>query len=231
MKIHFSSDQKHNFKNLLAYIGLPVGFCVLGYLLIYTILNPIINPLLGVSQIFISDADLNTGENLTSIFVGNVGDQASQDSSSDGTVDMSQVQIPSYGSHYANLSIASVSIDAPLYFGDSSAALNSGLGQYNGSFLPGMGRPILISGHNNSYFNSLQYISIGDEIVITTNYGIYRYQVTETAIKNETDKSAYDLGAQEEVLILYTCYPFDTLGFTPQRFFVYADKISGPEIV
>lgn len=228
MKIHFSYSQKHNLKNLLAYIGLPVGFCVFGYLLIYIILTPVISPLLGISQIFISDADLNTGENLTSIFVG---DQGSQESSDSQTIDMSQVQIPSYGSHYANLSIPSVSIDAPLYFGDSSAALNSGLGQYNGSFIPGMGRPILISGHNNSYFNSLQYISVGDEIIITTNYGVYTYQVTETKILSETDTSAYDLGAQEETLILYTCYPFDTLGFTPQRFFVYADKVSGPQIV
>lgn len=226
MKIHFSSDQKHNFKNLLAYIGLPVGFCVFGYLLIYTVLNPIIAPLLGVSQIFISDANLNTGDNLTSIFSQEQAPQENED-----TVPMSQVEIPSYGSHYANLAIPSVSIDAPLYFGDSSAALSSGVGQYNGSFIPGMGRPILISGHNNSYFNSLQYISVGDEIVITTNYGVYKYQVTETAITSETDKSAYDLGAQEEILILYTCYPFDTLGFTPQRFFVYAEKISGPEIV
>lgn len=227
MKIHFSSNQKHNFKNLLAYICMPVGFCVLGYLLIYIVFNPIISPVLSVSEIFISDADFKNGENLTSIFEEN---NASAQNSSD-TVDMSQVQIPSFGTHYANLSIPSVSIDAPLYFGDSNTVLSSGLGQYNGSFLPGFGRPILISGHNNSYFNSLQYISQGDEITITTNYGVYKYQVTETKIASYDDTSAYDLSADKETLILYTCYPFDTLGLTPQRFFVYADKISGPAVV
>lgn len=227
MKIHFSSNQKHNFKNLLAYIGMPVGFCVLGYLLIYIVFTPIITPVLSVSEMFISDADFKNGENLTSIFDKN---SASSENTGD-TVDMSQVQIPSYGTHYANLSIDSVSIDAPLYFGDSSAALSQGVAQYNGSFLPGFGRPILISGHNNSYFNSLQYISVGDEITITTNYGVYKYKVTETKIAAYNDKTAYDLAAQEENLILYTCYPFDTLGLTPQRFFVYADKVSGPAVV
>ena len=132
---------------------MPVGFCVLGYLLIYTVFTPIITPVLSVSEMFISDADFKNGENLTSIFDKN---SAASENTGD-TVDMSQVQIPSYGTHYANLSIDSVSIDAPLYFGDSSAALSQGVAQYNGSFLPGFGRPILISGHNNSYFNSLQY--------------------------------------------------------------------------
>lgn len=227
MKIHFSSNQKHNFKNLLAYICIPVGFCVLGYLLMYTVFNPIISPVLTVSEIFMSDADFKSGENLSSIF--DESSASAQENS--GTVEMSQVQIPSYGTHYANLSIPSVSISAPLYFGDSNAVLNSGLGQYNGSFLPGFGKPILISGHNNSYFNSLQYINKGDEITITTNYGIYKYQVTETKIASYSDSSAYDLTADSETLILYTCYPFDTLGLTPQRFFVYAEKISGPDVV
>lgn len=227
MKIHFSSDQKHNFKNLLAYICMPVGFCVLGYLLIYVAFNPIIKPVLSVSEIFISDADFKSGDKLTSIFDEN--SHISQESSN--TVAMSQVEIPSFGTHYANLSISSISIEAPLYFGDSSSVLSSGLGQYNGSFLPGFGRPILISGHNNSYFNSLQYINKGDEITITTNYGVYKYQVTETRIASYDDKSAYDLSADKETLILYTCYPFDTLGLTPQRFFVYADKVSGPDVV
>ena len=33
-----------------------------------------------------------------------------------------------------------------------------------------------------------------------------------------------------ENLILYTCYPFDALGFTPNRYFVYASYTSGPEL-
>jgi sortase A len=29
---------------------------------------------------------------------------------------------------------------------------------------------------------------------------------------------------------MYTCYPFDELGLTDQRFFVYAKYVSGPQI-
>ena len=36
---------------------------------------------------------------------------------------------------------------------------------------------------------------------------------------------------EQEKLILYTCYPFEIIGYKSQRLFVYADKISGPTIL
>nr|WP_298644384.1 hypothetical protein [uncultured Ruminococcus sp.] len=33
-----------------------------------------------------------------------------------------------------------------------------------------------------------------------------------------------------ENLIMYTCYPFDELGLTSKRFFVYAKLVSGTQI-
>ena len=53
-------------------------------------------------------------------------------------------------------------------------------------------------------------------------------KVTETKILDYRDSSAYDFSREDENLILYTCYPFDAMGFTPDRFFVYARYISGP---
>jgi sortase A len=39
------------------------------------------------------------------------------------------------------------------------------------------------------------------------------------------------LSYEEEKLIMYTCYPFETLVGTKQdRLFVFADKISGPVV-
>ena len=46
-------------------------------------------------------------------------------------------------------------------------------------------------------------------------------------MKDLLDVTAYDLAADQESLILYTCYPFDEIGLTSQRFFVYADYTSG----
>lgn len=51
------------------------------------------------------------------------------------------------------------------------------------------------------------------------------------AVVEETDTSAYDLDADTENIILYTCYPFGILTRTTQRYFVYGDLVSGPAVL
>lgn len=67
-------------------------------------------------------------------------------------------------------------------------------------------------------------------VEIKTSYGNYIYEITDTAVKKATDRTAYDLSADYENLIMYTCYPFDALGLTTQRYFVYAKLVSGTPI-
>ena len=90
------------------------------------------------------------------------------------------------------------------------------------------GKTILLAGHNNTFFNDLQHAEAGATVTITTHYGVYTYEVTGTEILDYQDETAYDFTRTDENLILYTCYPFDALGFTPNRFFVYAKYVSGP---
>jgi sortase A len=148
------------------------------------------------------------------------------------TVDGNNIQFPSRGDLYARMSISSVAMEADIYFDDSKEALSrGGVGQYYGSRIPGYGTPILICGHNNGKFNALRHVKVGDIVTITTNYGIYEYKIRETAIKKSWDETAVNLKKEEEELILYTCYPFTALGLTHDRFFVYADKVSGPVVL
>ena len=58
-------------------------------------------------------------------------------------------------------------------------------------------------------------------------FAILSEQDTETYHCDGVEVTAYDLAADQESLILYTCYPFDEIGLTSQRFFVYADYTSG----
>ena len=99
-------------------------------------------------------------------------------------------------------------------------------------FLPGFNRTILIAGHSIPYFEPLGNIKTGDIISISTHYGDFQYKITNTKIADADDSSNYDLKQdKKEQLILYTCYPFELIGYKSQRLFVYADKISGPTIV
>lgn len=139
------------------------------------------------------------------------------------------VTYPKYNQHYAVVDI--YGREVKVYFGDDGKVLQKGAGQSMGSMPPGFGRPILLGGHNNSYFKKLKNFIIGDVITVKTNYGVYYYQVTETKIANRDDYGATHLDLKREQLVLYTCYPFTTLRLTKYRYFVYAEKIAGPTVV
>ncbi|MDD2362163.1 MAG: class D sortase [Oscillospiraceae bacterium] len=212
-------------KRAMAYIIMPLLFSTIGYTVLYFAFAPVLRPVVSSLNLIISDNKPGYSSRIESIFKeNNSGDQSIT------TVDEKLVEMPTYGTHYARLEIEAAEIVTDLYFGDSSAVLKKGVGQYFGSTIPGYGRPLLIGGHSNGQFNKLQYVKAGNIVTITTNYGIYEYEVTETKILYAFDKSAYNLSQQKEQLILYTCYPFNTLGLTSKRFFVYGDKISGPVI-
>lgn len=216
-----SSSMKRRF----GYFLLPFFLSLIGYIVVIVTVFPLVSPLISSMGLVITTAESTDGSEVSSIF------EPKPDLAEKDTVNEKDIVMPVYGTHYAKLEIPEVSVSVDLYFGDSDKVLKKGVGQYIGSSLPGYGRPVLIGGHNNGAFNALQRVKVGDIVAITTSYGVYQYRVTGTSVADQSDKSAYDLSQDKEQLILYTCYPFNTLGLTNKRFFVYGDKISGPEIV
>ena len=142
------------------------------------------------------------------------------------TSNQSEIKVPAQGESYGNISCERIALAAPIYYGDSDDCLEKGTGQYTGSAIPGEGKPILIGGHDGTFFKPLQEIEVGDVVSITTTYGSYQYKVTEIKTVREVDSSVYDLTQQKEQLILYTCYPFgQVVGDRSGRCFVYCDII------
>lgn len=220
---------------------LPFLFCVLIYALCALVIIPSASSYIAVADMFFSEGDKNFSNEHVNIFVPvedsepepePEGDNKQHADSEKRTniIKASDFTFPSYGYQFGEIIIPDCQIHAKLFFGDSYSVLKSGVGIYNGSSVPGYGKTILAAGHNNTYFNGLKYAKKGQIIKIRTNYGNYQYEITDTQVKDMDDSSAYDLDADHENLILYTCYPFDELGLTPNRFFVYAKFISGPII-
>ena len=75
-------------------------------------------------------------------------------------------------------------------------------------------------------------IQPNEQIDIQTTYGNYHYTVTDKKVANKADwQIAKELRQQKNrELILYTCYPIDSLGLTNERLFITANLISGPKI-
>lgn len=142
----------------------------------------------------------------------------------------SSIEYPKIGMQYGTLMIEKLKVNEALYFGDRNQELREGLGQFNGSHFPGELGTTLIGGHSNRALSNLNVIEPGDEIKIKTNYGEYYYKVSAKKVARYDDPTAAQLQSKTSKLILYTCYPFDLLGWTDERLFVYADYKQGPLI-
>lgn len=130
---------------------------------------------------------------------------------------------PGYGTRYGNIVIEDLDIDLPLYFGDTLKILRNGVGQSSGGYFPGEGGSIICMGHNNSgYLRRLPEIEIGTKIQIKATYGTFTYVVYDTKIVPQENLDAVPIQDEEEILMLYTCYPVNSIGHAKNRFITYA---------
>ena len=193
----------HKQRKIMALILVPLSFTFICYLTLYMLISPVIDPLISIYNLIASDyaPELNE-ENSQNLYANKLV--------SSDVIKASQIIQPNFGDMFGKLTIDSVNIKVNLYYGDDREQLRHGAGLFAGSFLPGFNRTILIAGHSIDF----------------------QYKITSTKIADADDSSNYDLKQdKKEQLILYTCYPFELIGYKSQRLFVYADKISGPTIV
>lgn len=207
-------------------ISVPLAFALFGYLILFFSAKSTINSVIDIWSMMATDTQIyDTDETFTDLYSGEIFHSYTD------TVPSSKITFPSPATRYGEMSIEGTDVDCPLFFGDDSKTLRRGAGQYAGSSFPGMQSTTIIGGHNNSFFKTLKDAQVGSIVTVKTHYGIYTYKITGTAIKKFDDRTAFDLKATNENLVLYTCYPFNALGLTKQRYFVYAEYVSGPKIL
>ena len=142
------------------------------------------------------------------------------------TAAVNTIKFPKLGETFGSISIPSAQIDFPILHGDYDEQLAKGVGHFDGSRFPGEGGNIVFSGHRETVFKTLGKVKVGDLVDVRTTYGTYQYRVTELKIVNANDKTIV-LPSNVEKLTLYTCYPFNTIGYKPQRYIVWAELIKG----
>ena len=96
---------------------------------------------------------------------------------------------PGRGRRIAHLRIPAIGVDKIVVSGVQVADLKRGPGHYPDSPLPGQPGNAAIAGHRTTYgapFNRLDELEQGDEILVTTVQGAFRYEVRETLIVTPT---------------------------------------------
>ena len=134
------------------------------------------------------------------------------------------INYPEYGTQYATIEISKINVNLPVYYGDTLEILKKGVGHSSGSYFPGEGGSIIFMGHNSkNVFRRFSELKIGDEIKVTTTYGEYKYKIYDMQIVEENESYKLPIKNDKEVLMVYTCYPFNNIGYTKQRFVVYSE--------
>lgn len=130
---------------------------------------------------------------------------------------------PDYGENYATLKIPSIELDLPIYYGKTMDLLKNGIGHDNSSYFPGEGGSIIMMGHNyGRLLGKLPNVKIGDAVQVVTNYGEFHYTIYQTQVVEETETNKVPIQAKEEILMIYTCWPINNIGYATQRYVVYA---------
>ena len=131
---------------------------------------------------------------------------------------------PEYGTQYATIEIPKIDVNLPVYFGDTLEILKKGVGHSSGSYFPGEGGSIIYMGHNSKkVFSRFSELQKGNEITVKTNYGEYKYKIYDMQLIKETDVDKLPIQKDKEILMIYTCYPFNNIGYATQRYVVYAE--------
>lgn len=133
---------------------------------------------------------------------------------------------PEYGTQYATIEIPKIDVNLPVYFGSTLDVLKNGVGHDSASYFPGEGGTVIYMGHNSkNAFRRFSELKKGDEITVKTSYGDFTYKIYDMKLINEKDLDALPIQKDEEILMCYTCYPFNNIGYATQRYVVYAKPI------
>lgn len=122
------------------------------------------------------------------------------------------------------IEIQRLGLSAIVSEGEDEATLAHAVGHLPRSAFPGEAGNVVLAGHRDSLFRSLEKIRLGDRVLLITPDGRFGYRVEDIQVV-DPDHVEVLKPTRHQVLTLITCYPFRFIGDAPRRFVVRADAI------
>ncbi|WP_316570893.1 class D sortase [Neobacillus sp. YIM B06451] len=132
---------------------------------------------------------------------------------------------PGFGEVVGLLEIPAIRSELAIVEGTDPDDLKKGVGHYQGSYFPGEGGQIVLSGHRDTVFRRLGELKAGDILTIRMPKTDTHYEITDTKIVDAEDRTIITLQKEKEELIVTTCYPFSYVGNAPERYIIYAKPV------
>ncbi len=128
---------------------------------------------------------------------------------------------PHLGSRLGTITFPTLNLSWPIYEGTTTTQLAKGVGHFVQSVMPGQNDNTVLSGHRTTVFNRLGQLKRGQDILVQTSAGTFKYAIRSLRIVLRTDRSVI-VHTNQAVLTLTTCYPFNNIGTTTKAFIVTA---------
>ncbi|RDU36315.1 class D sortase [Neobacillus piezotolerans] len=144
-----------------------------------------------------------------------------------GDVPAVETPKPGFGEIVGLLEIPAINSELAIVEGTDPDDLKKGVGHFQGSYFPGDGGQIVLSGHRDTVFRRLGELKAGDVLNIRMPKTETLYEITGTKIVDADDRTIITLQDDMEELILTTCYPFSYVGNAPERYIIYAKPANG----
>ena len=125
------------------------------------------------------------------------------------------------GSVLGRFEIPRLQLSYALLEGTDNRTLDKSIGHVEGTGLPGEIGNIGIAGHRNTHFRKLEWIQRGDEIIVSSPRGRFRYVVEWARLFTPGDIEVLDVSHGPAVTLI-TCFPFEYVGAAPLRLIVRA---------
>ncbi|TYS18129.1 class D sortase [Rossellomorea vietnamensis] len=123
------------------------------------------------------------------------------------------------------LNIPALNRELPIIEGTDEEELEKGVGHYSSTKLPNQQDRIFLAGHRDTVFKKMGELKEGDQLKIEMSNGTYTYEIYEMFIVKEDDMSVVQSTTPDEILTLSTCYPFEYLSSTEERYIINAKRI------
>jgi sortase A len=132
---------------------------------------------------------------------------------------------PEKGENIGELIIPKLGASLPIVHGTDEEELEKGVGHFSKSVLPGENDNSVLSGHRDTVFRKLGEVGKGDILVVETEAGRFTYKVKNVRIVDKDDRTVI-VPKPRATLTVSTCYPFDYIGDSPERYILVANLIS-----
>lgn len=192
---------KENSKKAL-YIITPFILCFLCLgIFIVAMIKPYDKIKVYLNLAFMDDLKINPDGNTSGLVIRE--NEIKEDFSGE-TNENGEIVRPKFGELYAMIKSDKFDFDVPVYWGSDSQLFERGACQSTSSVLLGEDGNIVISAHEDTFFEKLNTLAVGDVITLNTNYGQFTYKVKEL-IEFQKEDNKYVVPSEESKLTLYTC--------------------------